>query len=100
MADGEIIAYGTPEQVRATPAVVEAYLGGSIEAIERSGPLAKTPTQDVDLATVLGVGRNRADALLRHFHTIDAVRNASVQALQEVPGVGAVTAKLITERLR
>lgn len=37
MADGEVIAAGTPDIVRNDPAVVEAYLGGSIAAIERSG---------------------------------------------------------------
>ena len=48
MADGEIISYGTPEHVRNDPSVVEAYLGGSIEAIERSGVApAPTPTPRV-----------------------------------------------------
>ena len=37
MADGKVIAVGTPEEVRSNPLVVEAYLGGSITAIERSG---------------------------------------------------------------
>ncbi len=37
MADGQVIAMGTPDVVRTDPAVVEAYLGGSITAIERSG---------------------------------------------------------------
>ena len=37
MADGEVIAEGTPDVVRTDPLVVDAYLGGSIAAIERSG---------------------------------------------------------------
>jgi ABC-type branched-subunit amino acid transport system ATPase component/ABC-type branched-subunit amino acid transport system permease subunit len=36
MADGNIIAEGTPDAVRTDPQVVDAYLGGSITAIERS----------------------------------------------------------------
>jgi ABC-type branched-subunit amino acid transport system ATPase component len=37
MADGLVIASGTPDVVRNDPLVVEAFLGGSITAIERSG---------------------------------------------------------------
>ncbi|MFI6503946.1 ATP-binding cassette domain-containing protein [Nonomuraea typhae] len=37
MADGELIAEGPPDVVRNHPRVVDAYLGGSITAIERSG---------------------------------------------------------------
>ncbi|HWC33597.1 MAG TPA: ATP-binding cassette domain-containing protein [Mycobacteriales bacterium] len=40
MADGKVISHGTPDAVRNDPVVVEAYLGGSIAAIERSGPAA------------------------------------------------------------
>jgi ABC-type branched-subunit amino acid transport system ATPase component len=42
MADGRVISHGTPEAVRNDPVVVEAYLGGSITAIERSGATART----------------------------------------------------------
>lgn len=37
MADGDLIAEGSPDVVRIDPQVVDAYLGGSITAIERSG---------------------------------------------------------------
>ncbi len=37
MADGNLIAEGPPDVVRTDPQVVDAYLGGSIAAIERSG---------------------------------------------------------------
>ena len=36
MDAGSVIAAGTPDVVRTDPAVVEAYLGGSVTAIERS----------------------------------------------------------------
>jgi ABC-type branched-subunit amino acid transport system ATPase component len=37
MDTGRVIAVGRPEEVRTNPLVVEAYLGGAVEAIERSG---------------------------------------------------------------
>ncbi len=37
MDAGRVIATGTPDEVRVNAAVVEAYLGGSVSAIERSG---------------------------------------------------------------
>jgi ABC-type branched-subunit amino acid transport system ATPase component/ABC-type branched-subunit amino acid transport system permease subunit len=37
MADGRVIAVGSPDEVRENPLVIESYLGGSLSAIERSG---------------------------------------------------------------
>lgn len=80
MADGEVIAYGTPQEVRESPAVVEAYLGGDIQAIERSGVIPSSGT------TAEPVGVEVADDTLS-FGAVGAVGkhvDASAYDLTEV----------------
>jgi ABC-type branched-subunit amino acid transport system ATPase component/ABC-type branched-subunit amino acid transport system permease subunit len=43
MADGRVLAEGSPQQVRDDPAVVAAYLGRDPVALQRSGTAAATP---------------------------------------------------------
>jgi ABC-type branched-subunit amino acid transport system ATPase component/ABC-type branched-subunit amino acid transport system permease subunit len=120
MADGEVIAAGTPDIVRNDPAVVEAYLGGSIEAIERSAghggpqaPAARVAADDDDddddtddsdaggLADVIpGLGRSREAALLDAFGSVEGVRAADYDDLVRVRGIGPGLAERIQRSLQ
>lgn len=51
------------------------------------------------LATVPGLGPTRIKALLQHFGSVARVKNASVDAILEVPGIGASTAEAIILKL-
>jgi len=77
--------------------VVEAYLGGSITAIERSGTTAPSQLDDVKavLAGVRGLGTARVQQLLAAFGNNGALHTATVDDLQQVPGVGPALAQRI-----
>jgi excinuclease ABC subunit C len=53
-----------------------------------------------ELETIPGVGRVRAQRLLRHFGSLRQIRDASPEQLQEVPGLGAELAERIIFSLR
>ncbi|MFM9683062.1 helix-hairpin-helix domain-containing protein, partial [Streptomyces brasiliscabiei] len=44
-----------------------------------------------------GVGETRKKALLRHFGSLKAVREASAEAIAEVPGFGPQQARAVHE---
>lgn len=46
------------------------------------------------------VGRVTADSLARHFGSLEALRNADEEALQEVPDVGEIVARRVSEFFR
>ena len=48
---------------------------------------------------VAGLGTERARQVLRHFGSVRNLRNASVEAISEVPGIGPVLAERIHEHL-
>lgn len=53
-----------------------------------------------ELDTIEGVGPARAKALIRHFGSLAAVKNADVEQVARVPGIGLVTARAILAALR
>jgi ABC-type branched-subunit amino acid transport system permease subunit len=45
MESGRLLAEGTPEEVQASDAVIDAFLGGDLRAVQRSGTPVPTPTE-------------------------------------------------------
>jgi ABC-type branched-subunit amino acid transport system ATPase component/ABC-type branched-subunit amino acid transport system permease subunit len=128
MDTGKVIAYGDPQTVRNNPRVVEAYLGGSLTAIERSGATAPVaagvasggngdgssgngagggtavlappaPAPPAEFPRVAGVGPAKEAALLATFGSVEGLRRASVDELAAVRGVGVNLAERLYQRL-
>ncbi|MDP9021415.1 MAG: helix-hairpin-helix domain-containing protein [Actinomycetota bacterium] len=77
------------QQPRGRERADTAEVGGG-----NGGPL------DEKLRQVSGVGHAKQKALIEHFGSVEAIRDASVDELTEVPGVGRRVAELIHDSLR
>ncbi|MDY6818969.1 MAG: excinuclease ABC subunit C [Halobacteriales archaeon] len=56
-------------------------------------------TVETVLDDIPGIGPSKRRRLLRRFGSVDGVRAASIEELQDVPGIGADTAATIEQRL-
>lgn len=50
-----------------------------------------------ELLSIQGVGKAKAAALIKHFKTVNAIKNATVEELAEVDGINASTAQTIRD---
>jgi excinuclease ABC subunit C len=66
-------------------------------AIEFHRKLRRARTLRSGLDEIAGVGESRRKALLRHFGSLRRVRDASLEDLQAVEGVGPAQARAIRE---
>jgi ABC-type branched-subunit amino acid transport system ATPase component/ABC-type branched-subunit amino acid transport system permease subunit len=103
MDTGNVIAHGSPEEIRSNEAVIEAYLGGRLEAIERSGLLSEVvgdgSSEEDALRAIPGLGQARIEALVEAFGTVDAIRAANRDDIARVKGISSSLASRILQDL-
>jgi DNA ligase (NAD+) len=80
----------TVEQVASLERMGEKSAQNLIEALEKSK--STTLARFIYALGIREVGEATARSLAMHLHTFDAIRNASEEALQEIPDVGPVVA--------
>jgi len=83
-----LLCYAARQRRRERTGVVPRASGGA-------RPTAKRKTQLYVLQGLPGVGPTRAQRLLEHFGSVEAVMTASVESLTEVEGIGPKTAQSV-----
>lgn len=68
-------------------------------ALERMDIRRRKKVKQSSLTSIKGVGEAKANALLLHFGTLDALKNAEVDEIAEVKGINTETAKAIYDFL-
>ena len=66
-------------------------------AIEYHRKLRSNRTVESELTRIPGIGVKRRDALMRRFKSIDAIKNASIEELVDVPNITEIVANNIVE---
>ena len=96
---------GRPEPVRLPKESPEMYLVQRVRdeahrfAITYQRKLRGKAMTKSRLEEIPGIGVKRRQALLKHFGSIDAIRNASVEEIAAVPGLTHTVAALVKEML-
>jgi excinuclease UvrABC nuclease subunit len=83
-------------EIRSNPAVVEAYLGGAIDTVERSDVRAHNGA----FPAIPGLSATRQAALLSTFGSVDELKKANVSDLMGVPGIGRTLAHRLVQALQ
>jgi excinuclease ABC subunit C len=94
-----------PEPVRLPKDSPEMYLVQRVRdeahrfAVSYQRGLRRKAMTRSRLEDIPGIGMKRRQALLKHFGSIDAIRNASVDEIASVPGMTRVVAQRVKELL-
>ena len=86
------------EQLNELERMADKSSGNLLDAIE--GSKSTTLARFLFALGIRDVGRVTAASLARHFGSLEALRNAGEEALQEVPDVGEIVARRVSEFFR
>ncbi len=85
----------TAEQILRLEGFAEKKVSNLLAAIEASKE--RPPARLLTALGIRGVGSTVAETLMDHFHSLDALAAASVEELQQIPGIGPKLASSIAD---